>query len=81
MNFKSNLNIGVKKETSTLRVRSLYDREIPARKKRSKLIFSNNISKLTQHITHWRVSFTTGQLERRCSLSDSEDPQSRPSFG
>lgn len=30
-----------------------------------------------QQVISWRVSPTTGQLEQRCSFSDSEDPPSR----
>lgn len=78
MNFKSTLFPGVKTVTSTLRVRPPRDRVLSARKKQSNSIFSSKISELNQHITNWRVSPVTGQLERRCSFSDSEDPQSRP---
>lgn len=78
MNFKSTLFPGVKTVTSTLRVRPPRDRVLSARKDQSNSIFSSKISKLNQRITNWRVSPVTGQLERRCSFSDGEDPQSRP---
>lgn len=78
MNFKSTLFPDVKTVTSTLRVRQPRDRVLSARKKQSNSIFSSKISELNQRITNWRVSPVTGQLERRCSFSDSEDPQSRP---
>ncbi len=79
MNFKSTLFPGVKTVTSTLRVRPPRDRVLSARKKQPNSIFSSKISELNQRTTNWRVSPVTGQLERRCSFSDSEDPQSRPS--
>ncbi|SCC67533.1 hypothetical protein GA0061070_106816 [Kosakonia oryziphila] len=76
MNFKSTLFPGVKTVTSTLRVRTPRDRVTSARKKSLNSIFSSKISGLNKRITNWRVSPVTGQLERRCSFSDSEDPQS-----
>ncbi|SFT93240.1 hypothetical protein SAMN05192562_103119 [Kosakonia arachidis] len=78
MNFKSTFFPGVKAVTSTLRVRTPHDRVVSARKKTSMSILSSKISVLKKRITNWRVSPVTGQLERRCSFSDSEDPQSRP---
>lgn len=78
MNFKSTFFPGVKIVTSTLRVRPPRDMVASARKKTSFSIFSSKISELNKRITNWRVSPVTGQLERRCSFSDSEDPQSRP---
>jgi len=76
MNFKSAL-FGVKTVTPALRVRPARDRVSSARKKQSGLSFSLKINKLSKTITSWRVNPVTGQLERRCSLSDTEDPQSR----
>lgn len=78
MNFKSTLLPDVKTVTSTLRVRTPHDRVASARKKTSGSIFSAKISELNKRITKWRVSPVTGQLERRSSFSESEDPQSRP---
>lgn len=78
MNFKSAFFPGVKAVTSTLRVRTPHDRAAYARKKTEKSIFSSKISVLKKRTTNWRVSPVTGQLERRCRFSDSEDPQSRP---
>jgi len=77
MNFKSALFPGVKTVTSGLRVRLPRDRASSARNKQTGLFFSLKINKLMQHTTNWRVSPVTGQLERRSSPSDSEDPQSR----
>jgi len=38
---------------------------------------STKINELNQRVTNWRVSPVTGQLEQRCTFSDTEDPQSR----
>lgn len=77
MNFKSALFPGVKIVTSCLRVRLPHDRVLSTRHKQTGLFFSIKINKLIQPTTNWRVSPVTGQLERRCNPSDSEDPQSR----
>lgn len=78
MNCKFPLFPGVKTVTSGLRVRLPHDRVQPTRSKQFCLFFSLKINRLMQHSTNWRVSPVTGQLERRCTPSDSEDPQSRP---
>ncbi|GBU13625.1 hypothetical protein AwEntero_22260 [Enterobacterales bacterium] len=80
MNFKSTLFPDVNSLTSTLRVRHSRDRTLAARKKHSVSIFSTKINELNQRITNWRVSPVTGQLEQRCSFSDSDDPHSRSFF-
>jgi len=78
MNFKQALFPGVKTVTPALRVRPARDRVTSARNKQSGLSFSLKINKLNNIVTSWRVNPVSGQLERRCSLSDTEDPQSRP---
>lgn len=80
MKFKSTLFSDVKILTSTLRVRPSRDRTLAARKKDSASVFSSKINKLNHHVTTWRVSPVTGQLEQRCIVSDSEEPQSRVSL-
>jgi hypothetical protein len=77
MKFKSTLFSDVKTLTSTLRVRPSRDRTLAARKKDALSIFSSKINRLNHHVTTWRVSPVTGQLEQRCIVSDSEDPHSR----
>jgi len=77
MNFKMTLFPDVKALTSTLRVRPSRDRTVAARKKHSNSIFSIKINELNQRVTNWRVSPVSGQLEQRCTFSDTEDPQSR----
>lgn len=80
MKFKSTLFSDVKTLTSTLRVRPSRDRTLAAHKKDSPSIFSSKISRVRARITTWRVSPVTGQLEQRCIVSDSEEPQSRLSL-
>lgn len=77
MKFKSTLFADVKALTSTLRVRPSRDRTLAARKKDSSSIFSSKINRMNHSVTTWRVSPVTGQLEQRCIVSDSEEPQSR----
>ncbi|AVF37598.1 hypothetical protein [Rahnella sikkimica] len=77
MNFKSILNPDVKTLTSLLRVRPSRDRVLAARGKDSHSIFSYKINSMNLRVTNWRVSPVTGQLEQRCIMSESEEPQSR----
>ncbi|MBF7978919.1 MULTISPECIES: hypothetical protein [Rahnella] len=77
MNFKSILYPDVKTLTSLLRVRPSRDRVLAARGKDSHSIFSSKISNMNLRVTTWRVSPVTGQLEQRCIMADSEEPQSR----
>lgn len=80
MNFKLILFPDVNSLTATLRVRLSRDRTLAARKKHSVSIFSTKINELNQRVTNWRVSPVTGQLEQRCTFSDSDDPHSRSFF-
>lgn len=77
MKYKSTLFADVKALTSTLRVRPSRDRTMAACNKDSSSIFSSKINRMNNSVTTWRVSPVTGQMEQRCLISDSEEPQSR----
>jgi len=77
MKFKFPFFADVKTLTSTLRVRPSRDRTLAARNKDSSSLFSSKINRMNHSVTTWRVSPVTGQLEQRCIVSDSEEPQSR----
>jgi len=77
MNFKSILYPDVKALTSLLRVRPSRDRVLAARGRDSHSIFSSKINTMDLRVTTWRVSPVTRQLEQRCIMADSEEPQSR----
>ncbi|TNV17335.1 hypothetical protein FH968_18255 [Buttiauxella sp. B2] len=78
MKFKSTFFPDAVSFASTLRVRPSRDRTMSACKKHTSSIFSSKINKMNQRLTSWRVSPVTGQLEQRCTFSESEEPQSRP---
>lgn len=80
MKFKSTFFPDAGPFASTLCVRWSRDRTMTASKKQSSYTFSIKIKELNQRITCLRFSPVTGQLEQRCPLSESEDPQSRPIF-
>ena len=73
MNFKSTVMPGVRAFASTMRVKLFCDRTVQVRTPFS--IHSSPAKVLPR--ANWRICPTTGQLQQRWGIDDSQDPQSR----